>query len=51
MRKLDLIVVVRDDHGEPIDPPKIVTGGILVSGTPDPNGWLFQIDIPEEEAK
>ena len=35
----DLIIVTKDDHGDPIYPLKILLNGKLYQLEPDPNGW------------
>jgi hypothetical protein len=44
-KRIEVLLVLRDDHGEPFDPPRLLVGDRWVKGDPHPNGMLFVLTV------
>ena len=40
---IELVIVTKDDHGEPVDPPRLLLKDKLYQPEPDSNGWRYRI--------
>lgn len=48
-RMIELVIVTKDDHDEPIDPPRLLLDDKLYRPEPDPNGWRYVIPSITED--
>ena len=44
----DIKIIVRDDNGNSVTPPRLLVGERLIMLRPDENGWVF--DDPNDVA-
>ncbi len=44
MNDLELVIVTKDDHGQSVDPPRLLLNDKLYQPEPDSNGWRYRIE-------